>query len=169
MLAYTETGGPNRGDVVVISLPDTSEIAAVRTPFDETSGGLSPDGRFVAYQSDESGRWEIYLLRIADNRRVAVSSTGGTEPAWSADGRAISYRAGDTLVTVAIDAAGGVTALPVPVMPLLADDALAGMTAGGRILLSRNADPAPRNGVLTLEWARELRKTLGPPAATLPR
>ena len=169
MLAYTETGGPNRGDVVVISLPDTSEIAAVRTPFDETSGRLSPDGRFVAYQSDESGRWEIYLLRIADNRRVAVSSTGGTEPAWSADGRAISYRAGDTLVTVAIDAAGGVTALPVPVMPLLADDALAGMTAGGRILLSRNADPAPRNGVLTLEWARELRKTLGPPAATLPR
>jgi serine/threonine-protein kinase len=168
MLAYTETGGPAGGDVVVISLPSKSVVAAVQTAFDETGGVLSPDGRLLAYQSDESGRWEVYLLRIADNRRVAISGSGGTLPAWSGDGRALFYRSGDALVSVAVDAAGGVTARPAHVMTLH-DDAVAGMTADGVILLSHNVDPAPRGGVLTLEWARELRKILGPPAATLPR
>ena len=54
------------------------------------------------------------------------------------------------------------------VMPL-ADDAVALIAADGRILLGGPVDSAPRDGVLVLEWARELRKTLGPPAATLPR
>ena len=169
MLACTETGGPTRGDVVVVSLSGKNVVAAVQTPFDETSGMLSPDGRLLAYQSDESGRWDVYLLRIADNRRVAISSSGGTEPAWSGDGRTLFYRAGEALVSVAVDAAGGATATPVPMIALPADDAVAGIAADGRILLGRNVDPAPRDGVLTLEWARELRKTLGPPATTLPR
>lgn len=69
---------------------------------------------------------------------------------------------------MAIDAAGGVTATPVLVMPL-ADDAVALIAADGRILLGGHVDSAPRDGVLVLEWARELRKILGPPAATLPR
>jgi DNA-binding winged helix-turn-helix (wHTH) protein/Tol biopolymer transport system component len=168
MLAYTETGGPARGDVSVVSLPSKSVVAAVQTPFDETSGMLSPDGRLLAYQSDESGRWEISLLRIADNRRVAISGSGGTAPVWSGDGRTLFYRSGDALVSVVVDAAGGATATAVPVMTLH-DDAVAGITPDGRILLSHNVDPAPRGGVLTLEWARELRKILGPPAATLPR
>ena len=168
MLVYTETGGPTRGDVVVVSLPGNKVVVSVQTPFDETSGNLSPDGRLLAYQSDESGRWEIYLLRLADNRRVAISGGGGTEPAWSGDGRTLFYRTGEALVSVAIDAAGGATAPPVLVMPL-ADDAVALIAADGRILLGGHVDSPPRDGVLVLEWARELRKTLGPPAATLPR
>lgn len=168
LLAYTETGGPARGDVAVVSLAAKSVVAAVQTPFDETSGMLSPDGRGLAYQSDESGRWEIYLLRIADNRRVAISGSGGTAPVWSADSRMLFYRSGNALVRVAVDVAGGVTGTAVAVMTLH-DDAVAGITPDGLILLSHNVDPAPRGGVLTLEWARELRKILGPPPATLPR
>jgi hypothetical protein len=53
-------------------------------------------------------------------------------------------------------------------MPL-PEGTIALIAADGRILLGRNVDPAPRDGVLTLEWARELRKALGPPAAMLPR
>jgi DNA-binding winged helix-turn-helix (wHTH) protein/Tol biopolymer transport system component len=168
LLSYTETGGPTHGDVVVLSLSSKKVVAAVQTPFDETSGMLSPDGRLLAYQSDESGRWEIYVLRIADNRRVAISGAGGTDPAWSGDGATLFYRGGDALVSVPIDAAGGVSATPVPVMPL-PEGTIALIAADGRILLGRNVDPAPRDGVLTLEWARELRKALGPPAAMLPR
>ncbi len=168
MLSCTETGGPTQGDVVVVSLASKKVVASVQTPFDETGGMLSPDGRLLAYQSDESGRWEIYVLRIADNRRVAISGAGGTEPAWSGDGGLLFYRGGDALVSVPIDAAGGVTATPAPVMPL-PEGSVALIAADGRILLARNADPAPRDSVLTLEWARELRKMLGPPAAALPR
>jgi hypothetical protein len=168
MMSYTETGGSTHGDVVVVSLASKKVVAAVQTPFDETSGALSPDGRLLAYQSDESGRWEIYMLRIADNHRIAISGAGGTEPAWSGDGSMLFYRGGDALLSVRIDAAGGVNAAPVPVMPL-AEGSVALIAADGRILLSRNVDAAPRGGVLTLEWARELRKMLGPPAAALPR
>ena len=168
LMSYTETGGSTHGDVVVVSLASKKVVAAVQTPFDETRGVLSPDGRLLAYQSDESGRWEIYVLRIADNHRVAISGAGGTEPAWSGDGGMLFYRAGDALVSVPIDAAGGVTAAPVPVMPL-PEGSVALIAADGRILVGRNIDPAPREGVLTLEWARELRKMLGPPAAALPR
>jgi serine/threonine-protein kinase len=168
MLSCTETGGPAHGDVIVVSLDSKKVVAAVQTLFDETSGVLSPDGRLLAYQSDESGRWEIYVLSIADNRRVAISGAGGTEPAWSGDGGTLFYRGGDALISVPIDAEGSVTATPVPVMPL-PEGSVALIAADGRILLSRNVDPAPRDGVLTLEWARELRKMLGPPAASLPR
>ena len=168
MLSCTETGGPTEGDVVVVSLTSKKVVASVQTPFDETSGVLSPDGRLLAYQSDESGRWEIYVLRIADNRRVAISGAGGTEPAWSGDGSRLFYRGGDALISVPIDGAGGVTATPAPVMPL-PEGSVALIAADGRILLARSADPGPRDGVLTLEWARELRKMLGPPAAALPR
>src|SRR5262249_59195412 len=54
LMAYTESGGPTRGDVKVINLERGTSIASVETPFDETNGALSPDGRLLAYQSDES-------------------------------------------------------------------------------------------------------------------
>ncbi len=56
---------------------------------------LSPDGRWLAYQSDESGRPEVYVRtwpRLGD--KVQISQAGGTEPAWSRDGRELFYRSG---------------------------------------------------------------------------
>ena len=66
LIACTESGGPTRGDIVVLPSAGGPPVATINTSFDEANGTLSPDGRLFAYQSDESGRWEIYLLRIAD-------------------------------------------------------------------------------------------------------
>jgi hypothetical protein len=145
-----------------------SPVATIQTPFDETNGVLSPDGRLLAYQSDESGRWEIYLLRIADQHRTPVSTAGGTAAIWSPDGRTLFYRSGGRLVSVAVDAIAGRIGVPVDGIAI-EGRAVAGIAPDGRILLRRQGDPASREAILTLEWVRELRRILGPPETTLPR
>ena len=168
LVAYTESGGPTRADVFVIALADRTTIASVQTPFDEINGTLSPDGRILAYQSDESGRWEVYVLRLSDGRRLAVSSAGGADPLWNPVASTLFYRAGDRLVRVAIDPVSGTPGAETEMVPLGATT-VAGVHADGRLLLQRPAFAQAKRGVLTLEWARELRGILGPPATALPR
>jgi serine/threonine-protein kinase len=76
---------------------DTTLTPIVTSPqFDERAATLSPDGRWIAYQSDESGRDEIYVRpfpKAESGRRWQVSTAGGSEPLWSHSGREIFYRA----------------------------------------------------------------------------
>ena len=73
------------------------------TPFHEHTGMLSPDDRWLAYVSNESGREEIYVRRFpGPGGRVQISTEGGTEPLWSRDGRELFYRNGDRMMAVAI-------------------------------------------------------------------
>jgi serine/threonine-protein kinase len=75
----------------------------VVTPFNETSARLSPDGKYVAYASDESGRNVVYALPLdGRGQRVTISIDGGTAPVWSRDGRELFYRAGDDLMSVQV-------------------------------------------------------------------
>ena len=66
---------------------------------------FSPDGRYIAYQSDESGRSEIYVRPFprVDNGRWQVSTAGGTRPVWARSGRELFY----------LDASNALTAVPV--------------------------------------------------------
>jgi serine/threonine protein kinase/Tol biopolymer transport system component len=77
----------------------------VQGPFNEHDAQFSPDGRWVVYVSDESGREEIYVrpYRGATSPFV-VSRDGGTYPLWSRDGREIFYRQGDALMAVSVQA-----------------------------------------------------------------
>ena len=75
----------------------------LQTQFREALSKFSPDGRFLAYRSDESGRYEIYVRPFPEGGgRIAVSSNGGTQPRWSRDGKEIFYVEGTTLVAVAV-------------------------------------------------------------------
>jgi serine/threonine protein kinase/Tol biopolymer transport system component len=78
----------------------------LQTPFNESRGRFSPDGRWVAYQSNESGRPEIYIRPFpAADRKWLVSTAGGTVPVWSRDGRELYYIAPTSeLMAVAIAA-----------------------------------------------------------------
>jgi serine/threonine-protein kinase len=77
--------------------------ALVRSPFQEDNGVVSPDGRWLAYQSDESGRAEIYVQGFPDpGERWPISTEGGTDPAWSRDGRELFYRNLSRLMSVAV-------------------------------------------------------------------
>ena len=73
---------------------------------DERCASFSPDGRFIVYQSDETGRPEVYVEAIpASGERVQVSSDGGSEPLWAGNGE-IFYRHDDEVRVVAARRAG---------------------------------------------------------------
>jgi serine/threonine-protein kinase len=73
------------------------------TEFSERAPSLSPDGRWAAYTSNESGQDEIYVRAVPEPAgRWQVSSGGGTEPLWASDGRTIYYRRADTLFATAV-------------------------------------------------------------------
>jgi len=72
-------------------------------PFAEWQGRFSPESnpRWVAYQSDETGRNEIYIASFPDARRkLQVTAGGGTFPQWGPDGRELFYISGDGVLTV---------------------------------------------------------------------
>jgi serine/threonine-protein kinase len=84
--------------------------ALVATPAHELTARLSADGRWLAYQSDESGRQEIYVRPFpnVDDGKWLVSRGGGLSPAWSPSGRELFYLNGLTLMAVPIRPGPGV-------------------------------------------------------------
>ena len=85
LLLYTQDSPGQGYDVWVLSLEETSEATPiVGTRAVEMHGGFSPNGRFIAFTSDESGRNEVYCRSILDpTTRQRVSSSGGSYPRWS--------------------------------------------------------------------------------------
>jgi Tol biopolymer transport system component len=68
----------------------------LKTPANELAGAFSPDGRFVAYHSNESGRNEVYVQTFPTvGGKWQISSAGGVEPHWRADGKELYYRSLD--------------------------------------------------------------------------
>jgi WD40-like Beta Propeller Repeat len=75
----------------------------LRTPFNESVPRFSPDGRWLAYISNESGRFEIYLQPYpGPGGKWQISTEGGTEPSWNPNGRELFYRSGDKMMAVEI-------------------------------------------------------------------
>ncbi len=75
----------------------------LQTSFSERTAKFSPDGRYVAYVSDESGQNEVYVQPFPEGgRKVTVSSNGGTKVRWSRDGKELFYVEGQTLVAVSV-------------------------------------------------------------------
>ena len=81
----------------------TEPVAYTDSSFSETAAQFSPDGSFVAYCSNESGRHEVYVGPFPKGPgKRQVSLDGGTQPRWSRDGKELFYVKKDTLYTVAI-------------------------------------------------------------------
>jgi serine/threonine-protein kinase len=73
------------------------------TPFLESQGVISPDGRWVAYTSSESGRAEVYVKSLSGTgRKWSISTGGGFAPLWSRDGRELFYQRGSQVKVVSI-------------------------------------------------------------------
>ena len=78
-------------------------VPFLQTSFSERASKFSPDGRFVAYVSDESGRNEVYVRPFpGGDGKWQVSGNGGTQPRWSQDGKELFYVERDTLMAVAV-------------------------------------------------------------------
>jgi eukaryotic-like serine/threonine-protein kinase len=83
--------------VDVVAYPTTGGNASVvlDSPASESSASFSPDGRHIAYVSDESGRSEIYVRPYrGEGARIQISTAGGVEPVWARDGTGLYFRNG---------------------------------------------------------------------------
>jgi len=90
-------------DILVLPLEGEKKPAPyVQTKFSETDGAFSPDGRWVAYNSDESGRMEIYIQGFPERRgKLQVSAEGGQLPRWRGDGKELFWLGLDGLTVMA--------------------------------------------------------------------
>ena len=168
ILAFIARDGATGADVWGLPLNGGTIQPLIRTPFDDVAAVFSPDGRLIAYQSNDAGRWEIYVHRRSDQRRVTVSSDGGTRPFWSADGRSLFFQSRERLMRTAISADGSSIGQAEIVMPLTHALPI-GARADGRVLFQRRTRMPGDAAVLALQWAREVRQILGPPSAAMPR
>jgi Tol biopolymer transport system component len=98
--------------LVLLSTSDGKMTRFLATKTSESNGQISPDGKWVAYASNESGDWEIYVTTFPTAAgKWQVSRGGGTEPRWRGDGKEIFYiGSGSTLMAVPISSEGTFTA-----------------------------------------------------------
>ncbi|HZI66082.1 MAG TPA: protein kinase [Thermoanaerobaculia bacterium] len=110
VLLYREFSSTTRGDLKLLSLAgDPNPRSFIAGPFDEDQGAFSPDGRRVAYVSDESGRKEVFVATYPDaTQRIRISSEGGIQPRWSHDGRELFFVSkSTTMMAVPFDPSAG--------------------------------------------------------------
>ena len=111
LLAFGEASPSTGFDIMVLRMGDPSTPLGagrtaqpfLRTPFNESSPRFSPDGRWLAYASDESGRQEIYVQPYpGPGGKWPISADGGREPVWNRNGRELFYRNGNRMMAVEI-------------------------------------------------------------------
>jgi serine/threonine-protein kinase len=108
VLAYVDGDfAGSRMDIWLLPVGGNAKARAfLSTPFDEIQPVFSPDGRWIAYVSNESGRYEVYVRPFpGPGGRSLISIGGGTEPRWSSDGRELFYRSGESMMVVAVTTA----------------------------------------------------------------
>jgi hypothetical protein len=162
---YSPTTGR---DIWMFSIDgDLRPRPVMQTPSNEAGPALSPDGRWLVYVSDESGRNETYVTRFPSAQgKWQVSTEGGTEPLWSRDGSEIFYRIGNRMMTVrATTVPSFKTNTPQLLFEGVYDKGKASRPAydvtadGQRFLMVKTGDTesAPTRFEFVLEWFEELK------------
>jgi serine/threonine-protein kinase len=101
---YYSSMAPGNSDIGRVSLDGEGKVEVlVDSNADEIYPRVSPDGRYLCFQSDETGRWDIHVMEIETGRRWVVSTVQGYFPNWTLDGRRILYMAeASTVYTVEV-------------------------------------------------------------------
>jgi tRNA A-37 threonylcarbamoyl transferase component Bud32 len=159
---------PGKGNIYGVRTGDTTLVPLVDGPATEGDAAVSPDGRWLAYTSDESGAFEIYVrpFPAASSARWQVSSNGGTDPVWSRNGRELFYISGQNEMMRVVVAPGQAftmapperlfpTGVYTPIVPVPAFDV---SPDGTRFLMLRETTASERNELIVVQnWTEEMR------------
>jgi WD40 repeat protein len=159
-LLVGRTDPQTRDDLWIMPPADGATPVAYATgAFNQSYGAFSPNGRWLAYASDESGQSEIYIDSFPKSgTRLRVTTAGGTEPRWRGDGSAVYFRRGSEVHVVRL--APKPPALEVASIDRLFDAGASirsfDVTAdGSRFLINLPAtDSAPRSATMIVNWNR---------------
>ncbi len=167
LVVRTAPGPTYPRDIFAIDLKGDRKFRPMATgASSEIMPRLSPDGKWLAYQSDQNGRSEIYVRPFpGDGARVQVSNNGGGEPMWDLTGRTLFYRAPDGITAVAITA-GAEIAIGARRLALPSTDAADPTHQsydvapdGAHFLMLRRAGGEAK-AIVVHNWRRELREKL---------
>jgi Tol biopolymer transport system component len=104
VLTYQENHPQTSRDIWMLRLKERKAEPFLQTAFTEGAQSFSPDGRWLSYVSDESGRPEVYVQAFpGPGGKWQVSTEGGTEPVWNRNGRELFYRSGDKMMAVDVE------------------------------------------------------------------
>jgi serine/threonine-protein kinase len=165
----TAPGAKYPRDILAVRLTGDRTVTPIVTgPNTESLPRLSPDGKWLAYQSNESGRFDIYVRPFpGSGARIQVSDLGGTEAIWGRDGRSLYYR-GPLGEVVHVDVTTGASFSIGARKTVLTGDYLTDsshpnwdVAPDGRFLLLKRAG-AESQPIVVHNWGRELREKTGP-------
>ena len=161
-LLYMTSGGETSWDIWALALDGSGEtIPLLQSEFVEVRPSFSPDGKWFAYNSNESGKQEVYVRQFpGPGGQWQLSTDGGSEPMWSADGREIFYiDSGRNLVSVPVTTGDTLEAgLPEmlfdpPVFPVTQRERYVATRDGERFLmLSTTSGVSVRPTTVVLNW-----------------
>ncbi len=166
-LSFFDLGSQGNYDLWVLPLAENRDpIPFLQTPFADSLGRLSPDSRWMAYMSDESGQFEIYVQSFPESGgKWQISTSGGVVPQWRGDGNELFYLGLDgNLMAVDIEADGDtpVAGIPQVLFPINGPTVLQrnnyDVTADGqRFLVNAFVEDAVRAPITwVLNWTAEL-------------
>ena len=162
VLLYTSTDPRTRLDVWSLPLShERKPLPIAQTPFNESDAHMSPDGRWIAYVSDETGRDEVFVQSFpSPESKWLISTNGGTRPRWRPDGRELFFLSSDdTLMTAPIQTRPLFEAgVPEPLFHIrrAADY---GVAPSGRFLVQVPHDTVSSNQLhVVLNWMTELNR-----------
>ena len=157
-LAYTERHPETSGDVWLWDRMTGHRRLIVATPGTELLPTLSPDGRYVAYESNASGMFEVEVASIETGARVQVSVRGGTWPSWSPDGRELFFLHDSSVMRAAVETRDGQVVATDPVTLFTQRDIILFERSGDQFVsLRQTAGAVPLTRMnLVLNWVSEL-------------
>ena len=176
--AVVITAGAESGYLEVWLIPVTGDHTPqtlVQGPFNAGGARCSPDGHWLAYVADESGRNEIYLRPYPQaGPRIQISAEGGTSPVWSRNGRELFFRNGDQILAVSMTAGAQVVAGKPQVLfsKLIPEDASGpaydiiadfDVSADGQHFVMPRYSAEARNppgSIVILNWREELKRKM---------
>ena len=165
-LVFTNTVPATGVDIWILPLEgDRKSRPFLQTPFNENWPRLSPDGRWLAYESNESGRNEVYVQPFpGPGGKWQVSTDGGGRPVWASSGRELFYRNGNRVMFAPVQPGTSFTAgTPSTLFEGRFEDAYDVAPDGKRFLMLRTQDAALVPQVnMVLGWSEELGRRLTP-------
>jgi serine/threonine-protein kinase len=159
-LVYEQYAPATRTDLWTLSLDERVPRVLRQTPFDELLARISPDGRWIAYQSDQSGSWEVYVQAFpSPAQQWPVSTGGGTQPLWLPGTRGLAYLKGLDVMEAAVTASPTFTAgRPAKRFSLEPGDRLIDVTRDGRyVVLRGGVRPFTTSLGIIVNWFEAIR------------
>ena len=174
-ITFDDKNGDTNDDARVLSLAANSAQPVAASRFREGSAKFSPDGRWIAYASDESGNSQVYVQPFpGPGPKIQVSSDGGFDPVWRRSGGELFYRSSNKMMVVTVSTAGSFRASAPKMlwegnyssgagsscgMPGVASSNYDVSADGQHFLMVRDADDSivGKSIVVVLNWAEELK------------